>query len=148
MAGIMNLTQHAASPEQQAAGVIDLPDAARDLLVRLLTFEDLPKAADIEVRAAAIARLATDLWREWEAGRAPAQTHLSRCVMIGGAPYLMSALERALALQGFKAIYAFSGGRAQMRCSRTGRCGRSACSGTRGLWRWPECPGPLPEQLP
>jgi hypothetical protein len=108
MAGIMNLTQHAASPEQQAAGVIDLPDAARDLLVRLLTFEDLPKAADIEVRAEAIARLATDLWREWEAGRAPAQTHLSRCVMIGGAPYLMSALERALALQGFKAIYAFS----------------------------------------
>lgn len=52
---ILNLTQHTATPEQITAGVTDLPAAQQAQLHALLTFDDLPTAADIADRAAAIA---------------------------------------------------------------------------------------------
>lgn len=105
---IMNLTQHKATPEQIAAGVVDLPDNYRAHLSALLTFEEMPTSAEVQARAEQVAAFAVGLWTEWEEGRAPSQAHLSERVMIGGAPYLMAPLERALIESGFAPVYAFS----------------------------------------
>ena len=93
MGGILNLTQHIATPEQIAQGVYDCKD--RDLLCKLLTFEDLPTQSLLESRAAAIA---FGIAVENEANTA----------MIGGAPFFMSELEYALVNAGIKPVYAFS----------------------------------------
>lgn len=105
---ILNLTQHKATPEQIAAGVIDLPDIYREQLSALLTFEEMPTSAEVQARAEQVAAFAVGLWAEWEEGRAPNQAHLSECAMIGGAPYLMAPLERALIEAEFAPVYAFS----------------------------------------
>ncbi len=55
---IINLTQHAATPDQAAAGVVDLEGEERTELVRLLTFEDLPTGTEIRRRASAVAEMA------------------------------------------------------------------------------------------
>ena len=91
---IINLTQHLATPEQIDAGVVDLPDLARTALTELLTFEDLPTLTEIDTRAYQIAELGI----------------ASDCAqaMIGGAPYLMRALERALFDVEIIPRYAFS----------------------------------------
>jgi hypothetical protein len=91
---ILNLTQHSATPDQILAGVVDLPESDRDSLKRLLTFETLPTAAEIVERANAIAAME-------EGGE---YLH----AMIGGAPYLMAPLERALRSVGVYPVYAFS----------------------------------------
>ena len=88
---IANLTQHAASQEQLADGVVDLGRAS---LSTMLTFDDLPTRVIIEQRARCIARLAK------EAGATAA--------MIGGAPYLMAQLEIELRKLCIKPVYAFS----------------------------------------
>lgn len=102
---IINLTQHAASPEQRAAGVHDLPAEARACVIRLLTVDDLPSRDEIDSRCADIAHLAASLAspddRDDGCGFA---TH----AMIGGAPWMMRALEDALLSQGIEPIYAFS----------------------------------------
>lgn len=79
---ILNLTQHAATAEQIAAGVRDLNPHHGEIqqLKALLTFESLPTAEDVYERAYAIAALA--------------QSYFVDVAMIGGAPYLMGALER------------------------------------------------------
>ena len=41
---MLNLTQHLATPEQIAAGVIDLNEQKRAVLVSLLTFDGIPSA--------------------------------------------------------------------------------------------------------
>lgn len=92
---IINLTQHPASAEQLAAGVIDLPGEARSALIALLTFETLPPAAEIASRARVIARLAS-------------QDYRCDGAMIGGAPFLMAPLEVALKMRGITPLYAFS----------------------------------------
>jgi len=99
---ILNLTQHAASAEQLAVGVVDLSDGDRQVLSEWLTFDSLPTAADVVIRAELI-------------GRAAAGWHLKINVreeythaMIGGAPFLMSALEDALKVRGITPLYAFS----------------------------------------
>jgi hypothetical protein len=93
---ILNLTQHPATPEQIQAGVIDLPEEERQSLQRLLTFDTLPGVTKICVRAVSIAAMA-----EGKAGEYV-------CAMIGGAPYLMAPLERALRNVGVYPVYAFS----------------------------------------
>lgn len=95
---ILNLTQHPATPSQIEAGVIDLPESGhqRATLHELLTFHELPTADDIEGRAIALAALA--------AGHVPGVNE----VMIGGASWLMPALERALKDEGIQPLYAFS----------------------------------------
>jgi len=87
---VVNLTQHPASQEQILAGVYDLSNKAA--LQRLLTFDNLPSREEIEVAAAGLAELT------WGFGSA----------MIGGAPYLMAPLERALRRVGVRPLYAFS----------------------------------------
>ncbi len=87
---IINLTQHAASSEQEAAGVVNV--AERTVLSELLTFATLPTSAGLVDRAEALADLATGY----------------TAAMIGGAPYLMAALEQALLTRGIEPVYAFS----------------------------------------
>jgi len=97
---ILNLTQHASTPEQQAQGVIDLPADQRQELQGLLTFDVLPTSWDIDERAKAIAAMALSIDMERDQGPISA--------MIGGAPFLMSPLEGALEDVGVQPLYAFS----------------------------------------
>lgn len=92
---MINLTQHAATPEQIAAGVVDLPPAFQHHLKQLLTFDTLPTREEILYRADAIA---TEI--------IPPDFHTE--ALIGGAPYLMEPLRRALEVCGITAYYAFS----------------------------------------
>jgi hypothetical protein len=89
---ILNLTQHAATADQLNAGVVEPAD--KRAVQALLTFEELPDAQDILRHAAALAEAAR------ESGHPEA--------MIGGAPFFMAPLERALAKAGVSALYAFS----------------------------------------
>lgn len=91
---MINLTQHPATSEQINAGVVDLDDANRETLQKLLTFKDLPNAGEIYSRAAKIADLA------WDTG--------ARKAMIEGPSFLMSALETALKERDITPCYAFS----------------------------------------
>jgi len=83
---ILNLTQHTATPEQLAQGVVDLPAELRAELSRLLTVDDLPTQAGIADRCEAIAGLI----HQTDAENAPSS------VMIGGAPWMMGPLVAAL----------------------------------------------------
>lgn len=96
MSIIINLTQHVASPEQTAAGVIDLAPEHRVELTRLLTVDDLPTKEEIDTRCEAIAALAYshDL------------DELPTACMVGGAPWMMGALVRALREGGFVQVLA------------------------------------------
>lgn len=93
---ILNLTQHPASPAQIEAGVINLSENKKNQLVELITFENLPDISEINARAQAVAALV--------AGMPDKFTR----VMIGGAPFFMSALETALKEIGVTPMYAFS----------------------------------------
>lgn len=100
---IINLTQHASTDDQRAAGVVDLPESQRAILAPLLTFDDVPTHQEIVARANHIAELAihNDLGGEDE-DPIPLQA------MIGGAPYLMAPLEAELRDRGVVPCYAFS----------------------------------------
>ena len=101
---ILNLTQHPASPEQIAAGVVDLPTHERALLVHALTVDALPTRQEIADRCANIAALAVNNGLAGDEGDDP---HPAKA-MIGGAPWMMRALEDALADVGVRPVYAFS----------------------------------------
>ena len=94
---IINLTQHTATPEQIAQGVVDLTGEALTALRGALTFDTLPVSEDVVEAAEEIAALAASHF-----GVVP------EAAMIGGAPFLMAALERALRVYGIKPLYAFS----------------------------------------
>ena len=101
---ILNLTQHHATPEQKDAGVVDIPEQQRALLIKLLTFEHLPDAEDVHQRAISISELIT----EADAILHPGSEELvTDAVMIGGAPYLMPYLERHCGAY-CTVLYAFS----------------------------------------
>ena len=90
--GILNLTQHAASADQITAGVVEPADKA--LVQALITFDELPSAKELAAKAEALAQMAAyDGYAE---------------VMIGGAPFFMAPLEKALHERGIKPLYAFS----------------------------------------
>ena len=91
---ILNLTQHKSTPEQ---GVTDLAPDMRDVLVRLLTVDTIPTVEEIEARCADIAYLASEAFDE-----------PPKYAMIGGAPWMMARLERALIERGIEPLYAFS----------------------------------------
>lgn len=93
---ILNLTQHPATPEQLAAGVVDLvgDDLAR--LKRLLTFEDFLSTGETVERAQLIA--------EWAGLHDP----FPERAMIGGAPWLMAPLAAALREHCIQPVFAFS----------------------------------------
>lgn len=89
---ILNLTQHIATAEQQAAWVIEPSDKKQ--VQALLTFEQLPSKDGINDRASALANIA-------------AQAEVS-AVMIGGAGYLLGALENELKSKSIKVLHAFT----------------------------------------
>ena len=91
---ILNFTQHAATAEQVAAGVIDLMQHDQAVLKSMLNFVGLPTADEIYERAYAIAALAENMFAE--------------TVMVGGAPFLMPVLQKALQMRGITVLYAFS----------------------------------------
>ena len=103
---ILNLTQHTATAEQLAAGVIDLPAEARAFLADLLTVSDIPTTDEIRQRCESIAALAASLAAPED--REDGTRGFALFAMIGGAPFLMATLERALIEQGIKPLYAFS----------------------------------------
>ena len=105
---MINLTQHAATEEQIKAGVVDLPAEIRRELAAYLNFDaaQLVAAGDdapdlIDYRAQAITALAAE---QFATGRYGGDA----TAMIGGAPWLMGPLERALASAGFGVAYAVS----------------------------------------
>jgi len=89
---IVNLTQHPATPEQVAAGVIPAPSCQQ--LVELLTFVVIPTYEEMCGRAAALATLAVSTNAD--------------AAMIGGAGFFMRHLEDALIAAGVKPLHAFS----------------------------------------
>lgn len=99
MNAIINLTQHVATPEQIAAGVVEPAAEDKKIIQASLTFEELPSAEELGWRAYSLATLVTNM------GASNASHHK---VMIGGAPYFMSFLEKALKEQGHTPVYAFS----------------------------------------
>lgn len=98
---ILNLTQHQATADQLAAGVVDFNGATRAKLSALLTFDNLPTMAEVSEIAEAIADLAIYQGETEENG-------IPTRAMIGGAPFLMPTLERALIAVGITPCYAFS----------------------------------------
>jgi len=101
---IVNLTQHPASAEQLAVGVVDLPSEQRALLVHSLTVDTLPTLSEIVERCETVAALAVNNGLGADEGNDPHPT----AAMIGGAPWMMRALEDALLDQGITPVYAFS----------------------------------------
>ena len=99
MKKIINLTQHNATPEQIEAGVVEPEVKAR--IQELLTFDEPPDPAEIIRRAEEFAALAYEIvTAEYDAETVT--------VMVGGAPFFISALERELMFRGMDPVYAFS----------------------------------------
>jgi len=94
MAKILNLTQHAATPEQIAFGVVEPTD--KQHIQMLLTFNELPTTVELDTRAFALASAASD------------DPGFEGVVMIGGAPYFMATLEHMFRAFGIRALHAFS----------------------------------------
>ncbi len=89
---ILNLTQHDATADQLAAGVVEPND--KEVIRRLITFNSLPSKEEV-LEAAVFA-----------AAHAKAQRFEK--AMIGGAPFFMAPLERALRAYGITPVYAYS----------------------------------------
>ena len=89
---ILNLTQHKATPDQIAAGVVEPADKAA--VQAALTFDTLPHPGQVHTRAETLAQFA----------------RMSGCrsAMIGGAPFLMAELEKALWSWEVRPLFAFS----------------------------------------
>lgn len=92
MTTTINLTQHTATPEQGCTEVRN-----KEFLKALLTFNEIPTKSAMEARAAAICFLAAETLGE-----------MPEKAMIGGAPFFMSTLEKALKERGVQPVYAFS----------------------------------------
>lgn len=107
---IINLTQHVATEEQRENGVVEINDKAlKKVLVDALNFYKQPTRQDIEVTAKMIAKIAdTYLVYLTKAGIEIDKSKREAKAMIGGAPYLMSALENYLEEAGITPVYAYS----------------------------------------
>lgn len=91
---MLNMTQHRATGEQMAAGVVEPSPEVKEAIVSLLTVDALPSAAEVAARAQQLAAIAADEGFD--------------SAMIGGAPWLMHPLHKALEGLGIKPHYAFS----------------------------------------
>ena len=101
MKKIINLTQHNATPEQIAQGVVEPSPFMKERVRELLTFDEPPDPAEIIRRAEEFAALAYEIvTAEYDAETVT--------VMVGGAPFFISALERELMFRGMDPVYAFS----------------------------------------
>lgn len=90
----LNLTQHKSTYEQLMYDIVDLPDETHQKVQNLLTFNEAPRLNAMAARAADIAQIAVE----------NGATH----ALIGGAPFFMSHLERALKAEGIWPLYSFS----------------------------------------
>jgi hypothetical protein len=102
---ILNLTQHQATTEQIEAGVIDLPADIIPIVRNLLTFDTIPTSDEMNARAHDIAVIAADCAASEDRGD---NAGFALSAMIGGAPFFMTTLERALLNAGITPVYAFS----------------------------------------
>jgi hypothetical protein len=126
---ILNLTQHSATPDQVAAGVVDLPEDRRAALSKALTVseEELVICDDElfeDLMQGRVSRIIALIWQDivqakreqcadalqeennfdfWHVSRQP----LFRA-MVGGAPYLVERLNRRLREHGVTPVYATS----------------------------------------
>jgi hypothetical protein len=75
-------------------GVVEPSVEDKKTICSLLTFEDVPSKSELENRASELAKFTTKMG--------------CRKAMVGGAPYLMPYLERALKAKDISPIYAFS----------------------------------------
>ena len=91
---ILNLTQHNSTPAQKEAGVIEPEVEDKELIKNLLTFDKIPCDTEIKAKATSLAKIAKKYGVPY--------------AMIGGAPFLMAALEKALRAYKITPIYAFS----------------------------------------
>lgn len=89
---IVNLTQHMGTAEQVSAGVFEPAD--KEQVKALITFTTAPSGTDMAERAEKLAHIALDEGAE--------------AAMIGGAPYLMAPIERALKAAGVRPCYSFT----------------------------------------
>ena len=89
---ILNLTQHVATESQREAGVFEPKE--KDEIKSLLTFEDVPTFEEMTKRAKYLSVLAI--------------TYGIDKVLIGGAPYFMSVLEKELKRHDIQPVYSFS----------------------------------------
>ena len=89
---MLNLTQHHKTSEQEV--IVEPESQIKERIRALLTFEELPSKEEIEARAEALAEICESL--------------NFGCALIGGAPYLMSALERALIKKEISPFYSFT----------------------------------------
>lgn len=101
---IINLTQHPATADQILAGVVDLSGDQLASLKEALTFDSLPDAEEIRVRAEHIAELACYNGQSGDEGDSP----LPQQAMIGGALWLMAPLAAALRARSIEPVFAFS----------------------------------------
>lgn len=95
---IVNLTQHPATPEQIAQGVVELDPEDRAECARLLTFDELPTDEDLWVRADQLVELV----------KCSPISEPGCWVMIGGAPFFMESLATLLRRGGYCPVFAFS----------------------------------------
>ena len=91
---IANATRHSITNELVVSGVVNLQNDIAKEVRELLTFEEIPSTEEITKRAEKIAELL----------HSQAFYH----AMIGGAPFFMGALEKALRKKGIEPLYAFS----------------------------------------
>lgn len=93
----LNLTQSKSTYEQLMYDIVDLPDETHQKVQKLLTFNGVaPQRNAMAARAADIAQIAVE----------NGATH----ALIGGAPFFMSHLERALKAEGIWPLYSFGRG--------------------------------------
>ncbi len=101
---ILNLTQHPASADQIAVGVMDLAGDELASLKESLTFVELPDAQEIRDRAEHIAELACMNGLGGDDGDDPFPAQ----AMIGGALWLMAPLAAELRARSIEPVFAFS----------------------------------------
>ena len=101
---IINLTQHPASADQIAVGVVNLAGDELASLKDALTFGALPDAQEIRDRAEHVAELACMNGLGGDDGDDP---FLGKA-MIGGALWLMAPLAEALRVRSIEPLFAFS----------------------------------------
>lgn len=116
MSKVINLTQHKSTANQNC---LDLEGRDLDYLKELLTFNTLPDEKEILNRAKTLSALA---WKQAYWNVIAENDHLSYLededeilayargtkVMIGGAPYLMTALADELKKDGLTPVYSFT----------------------------------------
>lgn len=99
MLKILNLTQHVVTSEQVTDGVFEPSQEMKNEIKKLLTFD-----SQVIATPSIISRNAKDLANLAAKEFNPRDT----AVMIGGAPFFMSALANELAAVGYTVLYSFT----------------------------------------